>query len=126
LQGNRIETPNFIKDHNQEIDYKFYLTNQIMKPVSQIFELVMDDVTDLFFEALMEYERRQSGVQRISKFYKPDTPQYKEFQAKEAKRMREEKARLKAMLDKMLEEDDDVKAGDDVLEYGDPMDNTEY
>src|SRR5438270_6243827 len=35
LQGERIETPDFIKEHNLGIDYKFYLTNQIMKPVTQ-------------------------------------------------------------------------------------------
>ena len=42
LQGDLIENPQFIKDKNLTIDYNYYLTNQIQKPVFQIFELVMD------------------------------------------------------------------------------------
>jgi len=39
LQGDRIETPSFIKEHNLKPDYKHYITNQIAKPVSQVFAL---------------------------------------------------------------------------------------
>ena len=38
LQGDRIETPDYIKLNNLPLDYRMYLTNQIMKPVSQIFD----------------------------------------------------------------------------------------
>ncbi len=31
LQGDRIEDPTYIKENNIEIDYIFYLTNQILK-----------------------------------------------------------------------------------------------
>ena len=41
LQGDRIETPTFIKDNSIKIDYEFYITNQIMKPVQQVFALVL-------------------------------------------------------------------------------------
>tara|TARA_R100001163_G_C5068174_1_gene208070 strand:+ start:3598 stop:8802 length:5205 start_codon:yes stop_codon:yes gene_type:complete len=70
LQGNRIETPEFIKENNLELDYRFYLTNQVMKPVMQIFELVLDEkeLIGIFGEQLMEYDRRQSGIQRITKW----------------------------------------------------------
>jgi DNA polymerase elongation subunit (family B) len=44
LQGEKIETPNFIKDNNLQIDYSFYITNQIMKPLLQLFGLVLDDI----------------------------------------------------------------------------------
>lgn len=40
LQGDMIETPEFIQSNNIQIDYDKYLTNQIQVPVSQIFELV--------------------------------------------------------------------------------------
>lgn len=33
LQGEKIETPTFIRENNLKIDYSFYITNQIMKPV---------------------------------------------------------------------------------------------
>jgi len=39
LQGERIETPSFIKEHNLRPDYKHYITNQIAKPIAQVFAL---------------------------------------------------------------------------------------
>ena len=42
LQGEKIETPNFIRDNKIKIDYSFYITNQIMKPVQQVFALVLE------------------------------------------------------------------------------------
>jgi DNA polymerase elongation subunit (family B) len=44
LQGDKIETPTFIIDHNLKIDYSFYITNQIMKPLLQLFGLVLKDI----------------------------------------------------------------------------------
>jgi len=44
LQGNKIETPNFITENNLKIDYSFYITNQIMKPVQQVFALVLEKI----------------------------------------------------------------------------------
>jgi DNA polymerase elongation subunit (family B) len=44
LQGDRVETPEFIKQNNLVPDYKFYITNQIMKPVLQVLALVVDQI----------------------------------------------------------------------------------
>ena len=44
LQGDKIETPTFITEHNLNIDYSFYITNQIMKPLLQLFGLVLKDI----------------------------------------------------------------------------------
>tara|TARA_B110000211_G_scaffold221781_1_gene269795 strand:- start:4310 stop:7627 length:3318 start_codon:yes stop_codon:yes gene_type:complete len=44
LQGDRIEHPKYIRDHDLKPDYEFYITNQIMKPVSQIFALCLKDL----------------------------------------------------------------------------------
>lgn len=44
LQGEKIETPTFIQDNNLKIDYGFYITNQIMKPVVQIYTLVINQL----------------------------------------------------------------------------------
>ena len=44
LQGDRIETPTYIKEHSLKIDYSFYITNQIMKPVQQLFSLVLEKI----------------------------------------------------------------------------------
>jgi len=42
LQGDRIETPTYIKDHALTPDYAFYITNQISKPVAQVFGLAIE------------------------------------------------------------------------------------
>ncbi len=44
LQGEKIETPTYITEHNLKIDYSFYITNQIMKPVQQLFALVLEKI----------------------------------------------------------------------------------
>jgi DNA polymerase elongation subunit (family B) len=44
LQGEKIETPTFIRENKLQIDYSFYITNQIMKPLLQLFGLVLEDI----------------------------------------------------------------------------------
>ena len=41
LQGDKIELPTYIKENKIKIDYLFYISNQIMKPVTQLFALVL-------------------------------------------------------------------------------------
>ena len=43
LQGERVEHPDYIKNNEDEnIDYRFYISNQIMNPVKQILDLKWD------------------------------------------------------------------------------------
>lgn len=44
LQGDRIEHPDHIRKAGLKPDYEFYITNQIMKPVSQIYALVLEQM----------------------------------------------------------------------------------
>ena len=44
LQGDRVEHPQYIIENDIRPDYEFYLTNQIMKPVGQIFALVVESL----------------------------------------------------------------------------------
>lgn len=44
LQGNRIETVEFIQKNKLTPDYEFYISNQIMKPVLQLYSLVLEDL----------------------------------------------------------------------------------
>ena len=46
LQGERIETPTFIRDNKCKIDYGFYISNQIMKPVTQIYSLILYEIKE--------------------------------------------------------------------------------
>ena len=66
LQGDKIEHPDWIRSHDDiEPDYVFYITNQIMKPVSQIYSLIVEtlegyDRGEGFFTQL-ENRLRQEG-----------------------------------------------------------------
>jgi DNA polymerase delta subunit 1 len=44
LQGDRIEHPEYIKDKGLRPDYEFYILNQIMKPVLQVFAIVLEQL----------------------------------------------------------------------------------
>lgn len=44
LQGDKIELPSYIKEHNLPIDYRHYITNQIAKPVCQVFALELEQL----------------------------------------------------------------------------------
>jgi DNA polymerase elongation subunit (family B) len=44
LQGEKIETPEFINDNALAIDYTFYITNQLMKPLQQLFGLALEQI----------------------------------------------------------------------------------
>jgi DNA polymerase elongation subunit (family B) len=48
LQGERIETPDYIQENNIKIDYAFYISNQIMKPIQQIYALVLQDILKIY------------------------------------------------------------------------------
>lgn len=40
LQGNRVETPEYIMKNNLTIDYSYYIKHQISEPVEQMFQLL--------------------------------------------------------------------------------------
>jgi hypothetical protein len=44
LQGEKIETPQFIVAKKLKIDYNHYITNQLMKPLQQLFGLALDKI----------------------------------------------------------------------------------
>ena len=44
LQGDKIEHPEYIHKNKLQLDYSFYITNQIMKPVQQLFALVLEQL----------------------------------------------------------------------------------
>jgi DNA polymerase elongation subunit (family B) len=44
LQGDRIETPAFIKENRLKPDYMFYIDHQISNPVCQVFGLLIEEI----------------------------------------------------------------------------------
>ena len=64
LQGNRIETPTYIRANKLRPDYIHYITNQIKVPVQQVFSLILEDIPDFQrrrrnFEVNLEYLRQE-------------------------------------------------------------------
>ena len=64
LQGERIETPMFIRENKLKIDYSFYVTNQIMKPVKQLFALVLEDIGE-FKKKMFKVRAFNASIKRL-------------------------------------------------------------
>ena len=63
LQGDRIEDPIYIKNNNLKPDFSHYITNQIQKPVQQVFCLILEDITE-FKPNIGKLKRFQRGLER--------------------------------------------------------------
>ena len=98
LQGERIEIPSYIKENKLEINYAFYITNQIMKPVQQVFSLVL--------EKLGDFKKRKGHTLR--RWHKELEQLYKEFPDPEKRKQKEDALRnkeVKALLfDKYIQQ----------------------
>jgi len=46
LLGERIEPPEYIIEHKLPIDYTYYITNQLMNPLQQLFGLALEKIYD--------------------------------------------------------------------------------
>ena len=66
LQGERIEHPQYIIENCLKIDYHFYITNQIMKPVQQLFALVLKDIPGCYYSTTEKrtFQRKENGIMR--------------------------------------------------------------
>jgi DNA polymerase elongation subunit (family B) len=47
LMGDKIETPEFIVENNLKLDYTHYITNQLMKPLQQLFGLALEQIWEM-------------------------------------------------------------------------------
>ena len=105
LQGEKIETPTFITENSLKIDYSFYITNQIMKPVQQVFALVLEKILEMNkkFPRLRQFKKE---VENLRKEYSKDLDKFEE--KLEAMRCKEIKALL---FDEYLRETNNEKAG---------------
>jgi len=72
LQGDRVEHPDFIKKHKLPLDYNYYITNQIMKPVKQIFDLVMNNTHIIFDDIIRKDKNKTNNNQEITKWFASD------------------------------------------------------
>ena len=79
LQGDRIEDPTYIVKNNLKPDFSFYITNQIQKPVMQVFCLVLEQISQ-FKSNLRGFQRQ---VRSIKRKYKNDVEKAIRYETKE-------------------------------------------
>ena len=88
LQGEKIETTNFIKENNLNINYSFYITNQIMKPIQQIFALVLENMNAFKKRHGYSLHKWKATVEKLQEKW-PDKEKflkkYEELRCKEVK-----------------------------------------
>ena len=86
LQGEKIETPSYILDNKVKIDYSHYITNQIMKPVQQLFSLVLEDIPE-FKKKIFKVKNLKTTLQKYKKELEPEKYEKKkeEVRCKEIK-----------------------------------------
>jgi len=81
LQGDLIETPDYVLEHKLPIDYLFYLTNQLTNPLSQLFAIFenvdgdIDTKEKAFKKRVIKpleqrYKNTQNCVKTIDMFFK--------------------------------------------------------
>jgi len=95
LQGEKIETPEFIKSNNLKLDYGHYISNQIMKPLLQLFALELENIKEFkdkqFY--IREYNDKKTltweqEIEKLkTKWPEPEkfTKKYEELRCKEIK-----------------------------------------
>jgi DNA polymerase elongation subunit (family B) len=66
LQGEKIETPEFILANRLQINYTHYITNQLMKPLQQLFGLAVEQIWELQNKrrALREYKKSMDKLEK--------------------------------------------------------------
>lgn len=75
LQGERVEDPEYAAEKNLQLDYLFYITNQILKPSLQFLEYIMENPEKLF-NTYINYElNRRTGIKPIAYHFNPEDEQ---------------------------------------------------
>jgi DNA polymerase elongation subunit (family B) len=105
LQGEKIETPTYITENGLKIDYSFYITNQIMKPVQQVFALVLEKIWEMN-KKIPKIKLFKKQVEALKSEYSDNLEKFEE--KLEAMRCKEIKALL---FDEYLRETNNEKAG---------------
>ena len=71
MQGDRVEHPQYVVENKVKLDYAFYITNQIMKPVLQLFALVLEEIPD-FKTKMLKTESSNVRQTKLEKQTKED------------------------------------------------------
>jgi len=104
LNGERIETPEFIKDNNLAIDYTYYITNQLMKPLQQLFSLALEQIWEIN-KATVPLRKHRKEVAELETQYEDTTVFMKKREIMCCKKIKE------MLFDKYLEQIRNEKTG---------------
>ena len=91
LQGDKIEDPKYIDEENIPIDYGHYITNQIMKPLQQVFALKLESMNEFEKEYGYAWSSQKKWKKKIEDLKQkwPDqekyNKKYQELKEKEVK-----------------------------------------
>ncbi|ARF09771.1 DNA polymerase family B elongation subunit [Indivirus ILV1] len=70
LQGDRVETPEYIITNKLKLDYLFYITNQIMKPSIQFLQHLTDSPKKIFQDCIIKETNRRTGKKPLNYYFK--------------------------------------------------------
>jgi DNA polymerase elongation subunit (family B) len=68
LQGDRVEDPKYVITNNLEVDYLFYITNQIMKPSKQFLEHIANNPDKLFENYINKEINRRKKINSVMNY----------------------------------------------------------
>lgn len=71
LQGDRVESPDYVMANGLNIDYGYYVTNQLMNPLMQVYSLLYGERTEelLFGDTLRFINQKKNNLTLITMYY---------------------------------------------------------
>jgi len=90
LMGDKIETTEFIVENNLKIDYTHYITNQLMKPLQQLFGLALEEIWRL--------QGKTSAIKTYNREIKKLTAEFPDIETFMKKKEKYCSAKVKALL----------------------------
>ena len=67
LQGDRIETPEYIQEQGLRINYAHYITNQLMKPIQQLYGLALEQIWSLQGNKVLTINQYRLDIAELQK-----------------------------------------------------------
>ena len=107
LQGDRIEDPEYIIKEKLKPDYAFYITNQIQKPVTQVFALLLEQMPE-FKSKTRTFNMK---IRSLKKQYKSDEAK---FEAQETKLRNKHVKRI--IFDSSIRQANNIKSGQKTID----------
>ena len=90
LMGDKIETTEFIVENNLKIDYTHYITNQLMKPLQQLFGLALEEIWRL--------QGKTSAIKTYNREIKKLTAEFPDIETFMKKKEKYCSAKVKTLL----------------------------